>query len=273
MTPLEGGRWHANHLIAVVDGAGATRLVVLRRWARPGWRDEDPDFTVEREVAALELLAGSPVPVPRVIAADPCASACDVPALLLAWIEGTPPAKTGPIEPLLAPLAGALVEVHAVDARGTGAIPAYERYYAPTDRRLVERCARSPMWTRALELTTQPPPDEEPRFIHRDYHPGNTLWTDTRLSAVIDWTQASLGSPSMDVGHMRWNLAVDHGIEAADRFLAHYESVAGVAGGHDPYWDIVTALDVLPQIDSSIRDGAADLCRLERYVAELVSGR
>jgi hypothetical protein len=80
---LEEGGWHANHAIDVIDSAGGRHRLVLRRWARPEWIVEDPDFTVEREQTALRLLA-SPVPAPEVVAADPAGAACDVPALLLA---------------------------------------------------------------------------------------------------------------------------------------------------------------------------------------------
>src|SRR4029450_13561481 len=52
--------WLANHAVDVADAAGAVHRLVLRRWARPGWADEDPDFTAAREAAILELLAPSP---------------------------------------------------------------------------------------------------------------------------------------------------------------------------------------------------------------------
>jgi aminoglycoside phosphotransferase (APT) family kinase protein len=58
------------------------------------------------------------------------------------------------------------------------------------------------------------------RLVHRDYHPGNTLWAGGRLAGVVDWTGGSWGPPSADLGHMRVNLAADLGVEVADRFLA-----------------------------------------------------
>jgi hypothetical protein len=75
--------WLANHAVDVADAAGVVHRVVLRRWARPGWDVEDPDFTAAREAAILELLEPTPVPAPALVAADPDAAACDVPALLL----------------------------------------------------------------------------------------------------------------------------------------------------------------------------------------------
>lgn len=52
-------------------------------------------------------------------------------------------------------------------------------------------------------------------LIHRDYHPENTLCWAGRLTGVVDWTQASYGPPALDVAHMRWNLAADHGRKVA----------------------------------------------------------
>ena len=66
---------------------------------------------------------------------------------------------------------------------------------------------------------TPAPPDDRACFIHRDYHPGNTLWTGGRLTGVVDWIGGSWGPPSVDLGHMRVNLTA-----VATRLLA----VAGV---------------------------------------------
>jgi hypothetical protein len=62
---------------------------------------------------------------------------------------------------------------------------------------------------------------------------------------VVDWTQASWGPPELDVAHMRWNLAADHGQQVADRFLACYRAITGRALGHQPYWDLVSLFDLL----------------------------
>jgi hypothetical protein len=68
--------WLANHALDVADAAGTVHRLVLRRWARPGWDDEDPDFTATREATVLELLAPTPVPAPALVAADPDAAVC-----------------------------------------------------------------------------------------------------------------------------------------------------------------------------------------------------
>jgi aminoglycoside phosphotransferase (APT) family kinase protein len=40
-------------------------------------------------------------------------------------------------------------------------------------------------------------------LINRDYHPGNTMRSRRRLTAIADWAQASSAPPDRDAGHMR----------------------------------------------------------------------
>lgn len=82
---------------------------------------------------------------------------------------------------------------------------------------------------------------EETCFIHRDYHPGNVLWLGPRVCGIVDWVNASLGSPEADVGHCRANLVGHLGpgdiTDTADRFLQLYMAASDRDHYH-PYWDI-----------------------------------
>jgi aminoglycoside phosphotransferase (APT) family kinase protein len=235
---LRGGSAHANHALAVVDRTGRRREVVLRRWARPGWRLTDADYDARREIEALRLLERARLPAPRLLAADPDGHECDVPALLVTLLPGDPPRGLPPV----GELAAVLPALHAVGG-AEGAIPSYRPYV-----RIDESppfVAGRPVWARAFELLREPAPPAPACLIHRDYHPGNTLWSGGRLTGVVDWTYASFGPPQVDVGHMRWNLAVDHGSEAAEEFLAAWRRSSGGGVDYDPYWDVRTAVDVL----------------------------
>ena len=213
--PLES-RWLANHLLVLGDG----RELVLRRWARPGWELDDPDLTAAREVLVLERLAGTAVPAPELVAADPDAAACDVPALLLTRVPGAIYQGRPPLGPLVAVLA----EIHAVDPAG---IPPYRRYHEPDQLAVPPWAGDREVWERAIALAHAPPPDLPERFIHRDFHPGNTLWEGAELTGVVDWTTGSRGPAAVDLGHLRWNLALDYGQRVADAVLPHPE--------HHPY--------------------------------------
>lgn len=243
-------QWLANHLLVLEDG----RELVLRRWARPGWDADDPDLTAAREALALERLADTPVPAPELVAADPNAEACDVPALLITRLPGERFRGRAPLGPLISVLA----DIHAVDPAG---LPPYRRYFEPERLAVPTWASDRRVWERAIDLAHEPAPALPERFIHRDFHPGNALWEGAALTGVVDWTTASLGPAAVDLGHLRWNLALDYGQRVADAVLPHPEQ--------HPYYDVVTALDALGDLDPQTPH--AQLLRLEEHVARALA--
>jgi aminoglycoside phosphotransferase (APT) family kinase protein len=202
--------------VTVRAASGDHQELVLRRWARPGWELHDPDETPEREAAVLELLGAVPVPTPRLINLDSDGSVCDVPALLTDRLPGGPPGPPGDRDSFVRQLAEVLPAIHAV-CDVPGEIPPYRRYHENLDSIEPPWWARRPdLWRQGAELVAEdPPPARRECFIHRDYHPGNTLWSGGRLTGVVDWTQGSWGPPGVDTAHMRWNLAVGHGLRGS----------------------------------------------------------
>ena len=90
------------------------------------------------------------------------------------------------------------------------------------------------MWDRAVRQTETRRPSVDPVVIHRDFHPGNILWVDGRLTGIVDWVSACVGPAAFDAGHLRVNLAVLHGPDEPDRVIAG-----------DPSWDIEAAFGFL----------------------------
>jgi aminoglycoside phosphotransferase (APT) family kinase protein len=260
--PLHGGISHANHAIRIETG-GAVREVVLRRWVRACPQEEDTGFSAAQEAATYGLLAASAVPAPRLLAADLDARECDVPALLLSRAPGTAPTAPDDGGGFLGQLAAALPAIHAVDPeRAARTVPPYRPYYRADELRVPAWTRAPSAWERAIELAAAALPAGPAAFIHRDYHPGNTLWVAGRLTAIVDWTSASWGPPAVDVAHMRANLAMSFGIEATDGFLAAYRTVAGPYA-HDPYWDLRIAVDFLPELRLQARP---EFDRLDDFV-------
>jgi aminoglycoside phosphotransferase (APT) family kinase protein len=264
---LGRGGWHVNHALTVVDGRGARRRLVLRRWGRPGWELDDPDFSAAREVRVLGLLERFQLPTPRLIAADPDASVCDVPALLATRLPGQPPLRIADMESFLRQLAEMLARIHDVDPDGV-AVPPYRTYVDMAQATIPAWLEQTRTWSRAIDAVRQGRPTAEARFIHRDYHPENSLWVRGRLSGVVDWTQASIGPPDVDVGHMRWNLAANYGPAAADRFRELYEGAIGRRLVDLPRWDLVTLLDLVLDVCDPIPP--VKLARLEAHAAAAV---
>lgn len=258
--PITTSRWHANHVLTIERGGNAVR-VVLRRWARPGWEIDDPDFDARREAAALTWLAGTPVPAPELIGADVEGARTDVPAVVITLLPGRPP-NGEPDDPhrFVEELARALAEVHAVTV---GAVPPYRPWH---DLRSAEPPRWVPTrWHRLWEIVRDDAPDGEERFIHRDYHHGNTLWSEGELVGIVDWTTASIGSRGVDVAHARWNLAVDYGPALAADFLEAYRSRVPDYR-HERYWDAAQVVDWLE--DEPVTGTRLD--RLDRYLSDVL---
>jgi aminoglycoside phosphotransferase (APT) family kinase protein len=261
-----GGNWLACHAVDVKDRHGNVHRFVLRRWVRPGW-EEDPEFTAEQEARTLVLLAESNVPAPTLVAADSNGTVCDAPTILTTRLPGGPPGDPTDIRAFVMQLAGALPPIHSVNGRAEQLVPAFRRYYDVAEV-LVPPWTRQPgLWERALSIAASIGPDDAECFIHRDYHQGNTLWTRGRLTGIVDWTAASWGPPGVDVGHMRWNLAMAYSVDAADDFLAAHAAVNGPLESQ-PYWDVVTFVDVLPEMPSL---SPQDIERAEKYLATVVA--
>ncbi|WP_144124483.1 phosphotransferase family protein [Catellatospora sichuanensis] len=238
VTPLVGGIAHAVSAVDTADG----RRYALRRWCRPGWQVEDPWFTPANEVAALTALSGTGLPVPEVVAVDPTGAHTDFPALLMTWLPGTmlpsathrAAAEPPPSTDMLRQLIAAAHAVHAVD--GTGVAP-FEPYVVLADARPPQASSRPELWERAIATGAAIGSPARSTLIHRDYHPGNTLWCGGRLTGVVDWTNASRGRPGYDFGYLRVNLLIAHGQGAADALLPLLDD-------HDPAADLLAFLDM-----------------------------
>jgi hypothetical protein len=93
------------------------------------------------------------------------------------------------------------------------------------------------------------------------------LWDDG-ISAVVDWSQTSIGPAHMDAAHCRANLAIGLDAGAADDYRVAWERATGLE--HHPYWDVVTCIDFLPDWRPSSRGNSRLEAWLERVLTELV---
>ena len=238
---LKGGMSSLVHELRV--RVGETELsVVLRLFHDKEWLRNEPDLA-RHEAESLRMAARSAgVPVPEVIAFDESGADCGMPAVLMSRLDG---------ETVLAPpdfgrwidgMAEALAALHALEA---GEFPWKHFRYADALRLDASAWSRVPgEWLAAAGIVLGPPPAVAPRFIHRDYHPTNILWSGGKVSGIVDWVNGCIGPSGIDVGHCRVNLAQLYGVGAAELFLDAYCRHAGETFTYDPYWDLVSLIDM-----------------------------
>jgi aminoglycoside phosphotransferase (APT) family kinase protein len=261
----------AKHLVEVALGDGSTRRLVLRRYHDAKRLAHDPWYAPAHEALALQLLSDTAVPAPRLYAADLEAAVCDVPALLESWVPGSQAWQPDDLNGYLARAAEVLVAIHAVSVPSDSELPQYAPYYEPERSVSPPFSTRPGLWERVADVLDVPRPAHRETFIHRDYHPGNVLWDGMQITGVVDWATAACGPPGIDLARMRLNLASHFGRDIADRFVVAYVTAGGDPSARNPFWDLLDAADLLPDITSPMRLGSGDLAQFEDYVESVLA--
>lgn len=91
------------------------------------------------------------------------------------------------------------------------------------------------------------PPSHSPEQpIHRDFNPGNLLWSRNRWTGTVDWVHLCRGPVEEDLARCRLNIWLLAGVPAAARFLEVVES-SGVP--YDRRWDLSLLADAAHHLD------------------------
>jgi aminoglycoside phosphotransferase (APT) family kinase protein len=260
------------HAVSARDRDGVVRRLALRRYHDMDRLDMDPWYVPDNEATVLGLLDDAEVPAPRLLAADAMATVCDLPALLTTRLPGRPVDRPKDLKVFLGDMAWTLARVHEVESRGGVWLPRYQPYYDPVfdgPRRPPAWSSSPALWERVFAILEGPEPDGRQGFIHRDFHPGQILWADGRLSGVVDWTTGCRGPFGIDLARVRLNLALDVGVNATLAFLDAYRAAAGTEPRH-PYWDLLDVADFALAPPDPAGDPAG-YARLEEWVALAVS--
>ncbi len=258
-----------------IEHGGSTHEVVLRVVV-PGWIGEKPIAT---GAAALRLAEAHGLAAPRLIASDLRGHITGAAATLETALPGSSASPPKVSMERLRAAGAALAKVHAVPLTPQRDLPLRLRATDVDDRTLERRWAtlyqasldsEKPAavsafceltgWTpdgalRLLSGTRSSPllqladdrlrgtprPQADTVFLHGDVWAGNMLWSGDTCVTLIDWKNAGVGDPGVDLGQLRMKMAIQYGLDAPDHVLHGWQRESGQPATNVAYWDVVAA--------------------------------
>ena len=249
---LPGGYSADVTVLEIEAGDGTSRKLIHRLHGEVDLQQNPNVAADEFRVLQLTHAAGLATPAPVYLdATDPL---FPTPSLVLEYAEGVTDLKPGDPAEYVMQMAWELASIHRMetDGRDLSFLLRLEDDCASA----IGRPPETPGITAgerellALLVPRWPlPRSNTPVVLHGDYWPGNTLWQDGHLTAVIDWEDTRRGDPLFDVSNARFEILMLFGAEIMDTFTRHYESLYPVDSGCLPWWDVYTAFRMVNKLD------------------------
>lgn len=212
---------------------------------RPGiWRTSENAEAARTEFETLGRIhtAGLPVPAPLFLE-ESLTVPPDDRFFVMEFVDATAELKPSDIDGFLTRYAELLYSIHKIDLQATGLenLRRLKNPWTPkgatNDDRLNEEEVR-----RALESRGPMNSGNAEVLRHADLWPGNVLWKDGEVAAVVDWENVCVGDPLADLSICRLDLLWILGWEAMEDFTRHYLDRADLDSTLLPYFDLVASL-------------------------------
>ena len=223
--------------LAALDGTA--QRVVVRRPTRDTL--EEARRAATHEYQLLLCCAELEIPTPKAVALDSEAA-----AVLLEYIAGAPEFAPSDASAMLASMAAELARIHAL-----GPLPQLSFLERCTDRaeRNVSHAPQNldlaldePQLRSVLRRRWPWPQYNADTLLHGDYWPGNLLWRDRKLIAVLDWEEAAIGDPLADLAIARLDILWAFGAPAMHEFTRLYREQTELDWRSLALWDLWAAL-------------------------------
>lgn len=257
--PLTGGISAQMTAFEVELPGGQAQKMILRRPGRSANRPH-PAAVVEQEYRILDAVhsLGLAAPAPLILDLGEIAP---WPCFVMEWIDGAPQYAPPDRLDFARQAAEHLATIHNAD------LTRVEPSFLPLSRPACAEILRKPpvlmndsldegMIRKALQAAPVRLRNTGV-LLHGDFWPGNLLWQGGRLAAVVDWEDASLGDPLIDLAISRLDLLWIMGVEVMHAFTTHYQTLTAVDDTCLPYWDLCAALRLIRLAGTSLGEWAA----------------
>lgn len=213
---------------------------------------------IDREYQVMSALAGSEVPVPKMLFFEPDADVLGTPFMVMEWLDGRVISDSDlptftPVEraQVYKDTAKTLAALHNVDWRSVG----LEKFGRPNNffARHIERWSQQWKLSKTREdkniedlivwLGANIPKQAQASIVHGDYRIGNLMLAKSKpdIIGVLDWELSTIGCPMSDLAHFCcfWDLGSDQlgglagldteslGLPSRQEFIDSYRACGG----------------------------------------------
>ncbi len=235
--PLSGGISAKMTRLEIQTPDGRTQQLVLRQQSNAQ--------ALKNQYKLLQLLNESNVVAPKPRYLDSSGQILPEPYLVLEFVAGEMDFAPTNLSAYLQQLAGQLAHIHSIDCANhdLNFLPTSGHHCSETERELLEHNLFDAAQIReVLYAVGVPQSSNGAALLHGDFWPGNSLWQNGLLTAVIDWEDAGCGDPLIDLAQSRSEIVWIFGVEALHEFTAYYQSLQSLDVTNLPYWDLCAAL-------------------------------
>ncbi len=264
--PLTGGVSARVTALEIERADGSAITLVVRLYGEVNLRVIPNVAAHEFRLLQAVYAAGIPAPKPHYF--DMSGAVFPTPYIVVDFVTGETDFAPADLAGTLAQFAALLVRIHAVDGCDLGFLPLRAN---GTTARLRDRPAQPDdsvgegLIRGALEAVWPLAPRNPVGLLHGDYWPGNVLWKDGQLAAVIDWEDSALGDPLSDVAVARLDVLWAFGVEAMHDFTQQYRAATALDWVDLPYWDLAAALRPIGKFTTWALDAAAAEKMIEKH--------
>jgi aminoglycoside phosphotransferase (APT) family kinase protein len=242
---LKGGISADVTALEIEERDGSVRKVVVRRHAGVNLA-QNANITRD-EVRLLRILTSAGVAVPEPCYLDESGEIFPTPYAVLEYVEGETEFAPADLDDAIVQMAEQLAKIHEIDSTKADLsfLPNFEdrvTAYLRTEPARLDDSLEEGRIREALQAVWPLPHRNKTVLLHWDYWPGNVLWKDGRIAAIIDWEDARLCDPLGDLGNSRMEMLWAFGVEAMEAFTREYVRITGVDVANLPYWDLCAAL-------------------------------
>jgi len=248
---LKGGNSTRVMALEIEQPDGHTKKMIVRQQGEVDLK-HNPHGAAD-EFKLLQLLQSVGVAAPRPYHLDQTSEIFSTPYIVMEYIEGETQFAPADGTDFILQLARHLSKIHAVDCSHLDV-----SFLPQQEKRCAEKLRERPInilesvderQIRDVLESVWPLPQRNPSvLLHGDFWPGNILWKDGQLAAVIDWENAALGDPLADVANMRREILWAFGIDGMRSFTHQYQARTAIDSTHLPYWDLCASLRTASQL-------------------------